>query len=158
MPVTGRRKKSSAFSTLFSLKITAFSILCSNSRIFPGQLYFNSFSWAWLFSFRDRLSYFQAYFFRKKSARIRMSFPRLRSGGISIWMVLIRYSRSSRNNPFSTSSGRFLLVAQIRRISTGMGWLDPIRVISRFCSAASSLACRWNDRLPISSRNSYNFV
>ena len=49
----------------------------------------------------------------KSSARGMMSSGRSRNEGISRCIVLMRYSRSSRNSPFATISGRLRFVAQI---------------------------------------------
>ena len=68
-------------------------------------------------------------------------------------MVLIRYNKSSRNKPLSTISCKFRLVAQIRRMSTGIDWLLPTRTMLLCWMAVSSLACKWKGRFPISSRN-----
>ena len=68
---------------------------------------------------------------------------RSRNEGISRCIVLMRYSRSSRNSPFATISGRLRFVAQISRMSTGMGVLLPTRTMLRRWMAVSSLACRW---------------
>ena len=68
---------------------------------------------------------------------------RSRNEGISRCIVLMRYSKSSRNSPFATISGRLRFVAQISRMSTGMGVLLPTRTMLRRWMAVSSLACRW---------------
>lgn len=44
---------------------------------------------------------------------------------------------------FATISGRLRFVAQISRMSTGMGVLLPTRTMLRRWMAVSSLACRW---------------
>lgn len=79
----------------------------------------------------------------KSSARGMMSSGRSRNEGISRCIVLMRYSKSSRNSPFATISGRLRFVAQISRMSTGMGVLLPTRTMLRRWMAVSSLACRW---------------
>ena len=58
-------------------------------------------------------------------------FGRSRNEGISRCIVLMRYSKSSRNSPFATISGRLRFVAQISRMSTGMGVLLPTRTMLR---------------------------
>ena len=81
---------SSAGSSLPSQMMTAFSMACSSSRIFPYQ--------GWAFSFvqaasesRSRaLSYCLQKRAMKRSASGRMSSGRSRRGGISRWMVLMR--------------------------------------------------------------------
>src|ERR1035437_7938482 len=116
----GLKKKFSGFNTFPSLKITAFSMECCSSRTLPGQRKLNNLSCAWLFMRRFSLPYLSAYFFKKNSESRLISFPLSRNGGTSIWIVLIRYNRSSRNVPSSIMCERSRLVAQIRRILTSI--------------------------------------
>ena len=112
-----------------SQMITAFSMACSSSRILPYQGWSVSFSQAPSVSLTGGLSYCLQKRAMKSSARGMMSSGRSRNEGISRCIVLMRYSRSSRNSPFATISGRLRFVAQISRMSTGMGVLLPTRTI-----------------------------
>ena len=61
-----------------------------------------------------------------------MSFPRSRKGGMSMVIVLIRYSKSSRKWPFEIIDSKFLLVAEISLMSICTGVLLPNFIIVRF--------------------------
>ena len=84
------KSKSLPSNTLPSAIITAFSIVCSSSRIFPNQGCAFSFSLASGLRRMAAFPYILAYLERNISVRGTMSSGRSLSGGISTWIVLMR--------------------------------------------------------------------